>query len=252
MLKEIFGFRLKKLRTKNKLSQQDLGRLLEVSQTTINHWENNRQEPSLEKLNLISEVFNVDTNYLTGKDITTIKAINHITSENYIYDHGNFLTQKEVEIISSLIKEITSIQNFNFKNKDKKSNTENFIQEMERRDKIMNIILSNEKIKKDIFDIEFEKEIFTWQNATLLEETFCSGYQKMLIEEIIKFNETQCQKLYHYIYHIKKHTRKEEIMSKIIYMNENELNALEANIIGIKEKSNDINNIITKFNTKEE
>ncbi len=62
-MKEI-GKRIKELRTENKLSQQQFGELLSVSQDTISLWENGKSLPTTENLLVIAKKFNVSTDYI--------------------------------------------------------------------------------------------------------------------------------------------------------------------------------------------
>ena len=64
-MKEIeIGQRIKELRIENKLSQQQFGKLLAVSQDTISLWENGKSLPTTENLIIIATKFNVSTDYI--------------------------------------------------------------------------------------------------------------------------------------------------------------------------------------------
>lgn len=60
------GERIKELRTLNKLSQDELSKILNIKQNTLSQYEKGKREPSLELLKLIAEKFNVTTDYLLG------------------------------------------------------------------------------------------------------------------------------------------------------------------------------------------
>lgn len=63
-----FHERLRLLRKKSGLSQQELANLLgSVSKSSINMYERGEREPSLETLEDIADFFNVDLDYLLGK-----------------------------------------------------------------------------------------------------------------------------------------------------------------------------------------
>lgn len=64
---KIFGERLKELRTEHKFTQKNLGELLGVSHNTIHSWESNLQEPSLEMLVRLTDIFDVSCDYFLGK-----------------------------------------------------------------------------------------------------------------------------------------------------------------------------------------
>lgn len=62
----MFGDRLKELRQKKKLSQDELARMMNLSRTTITMWETNKREPDFESVKMLAEIFNVTTDYLLG------------------------------------------------------------------------------------------------------------------------------------------------------------------------------------------
>ena len=63
----MFGERLKLLRTENKMSQTDLGKLLNKTKNNISQYENVKRNPDIETLNKIAELFDVTTDYLLGR-----------------------------------------------------------------------------------------------------------------------------------------------------------------------------------------
>lgn len=68
----MFAKRLRQLRKKSCLSQYDLGQLLNITQQTINNYENGKREPSQDMLQRIADIFVISTDYLLGRtDDTT-------------------------------------------------------------------------------------------------------------------------------------------------------------------------------------
>jgi transcriptional regulator with XRE-family HTH domain len=61
-----FHTRLKQLRLDHNLTQSDLADILGLKPTAISNYESQRNEPSLEKLILLSEYFDVSCDYLLG------------------------------------------------------------------------------------------------------------------------------------------------------------------------------------------
>lgn len=61
-----FKDRLKELRLENKLSQQELGKILYVSKMGISHWEKGNSEPNISQLITLAKLFNVSIDYLVG------------------------------------------------------------------------------------------------------------------------------------------------------------------------------------------
>ncbi len=66
----IFSKNLKYLRECKNLSQNRLGEMAGVNQTTIARWENEEISPSLDNIIDVSEVLNVSVADLTGTDLT--------------------------------------------------------------------------------------------------------------------------------------------------------------------------------------
>jgi len=60
----MFGKRLKLLREEKEMSQEELGRVLNVTQQTVNNYENAKRAPNLEMLCKIADFFKVSKDYL--------------------------------------------------------------------------------------------------------------------------------------------------------------------------------------------
>lgn len=63
-----FRSRLKELRAENNESQQQLGRVLNMSKMAISHWESGHSEPSIAQLIAIANHYDVSVDYLVGRD----------------------------------------------------------------------------------------------------------------------------------------------------------------------------------------
>lgn len=61
-----FNERLKELRIETKVSQKELGKLLNMSKMAISHWEKGNSEPCIEQLKTLATFFGVSIDYLTG------------------------------------------------------------------------------------------------------------------------------------------------------------------------------------------
>ena len=85
-----FPKRLRQLREEACLTQEALGKLTDLSRRQIGNFELGRSEPSIDDLKDIADVFNVDMNYLSGKD-----------SKDDVKD---FLTEKTTHLLNSLWK----------------------------------------------------------------------------------------------------------------------------------------------------
>lgn len=61
-----FGDRLKQLRNKHNLTQQDIAKILNVGRATIAGYETKGKQPDYEKLTKLATYFHVSTDYLLG------------------------------------------------------------------------------------------------------------------------------------------------------------------------------------------
>lgn len=64
------GQRLKELRLKNKLTQEELGKMLNLTNVSISGYENGDRTPDIENLSKLADYFNVTTDYLLGRPFT--------------------------------------------------------------------------------------------------------------------------------------------------------------------------------------
>ena len=66
-----FSIRLKELRNKANLSQQELSKIIGISKSSINMYERGEREPGLETVGALADYFDVQTDYLLGKSDDT-------------------------------------------------------------------------------------------------------------------------------------------------------------------------------------
>lgn len=70
---ETVGDRIKKMRKQKKLSQEELASLIGVNLVTLSRYETGDRNPKLDKLVAMSQIFNVNVEYITtGEDVVTI------------------------------------------------------------------------------------------------------------------------------------------------------------------------------------
>jgi len=62
-----FGQRLRKLREQKKITQKELSKLLQVSESAIGMYERGDREPNFETIDKIADYFNVQIDYLLGR-----------------------------------------------------------------------------------------------------------------------------------------------------------------------------------------
>ncbi len=63
--------RIKELRKKHGLSQQELADALHVHQTAVSQWENGKTAPDLDNLQQMAKLFGVSTDYILGQSKPT-------------------------------------------------------------------------------------------------------------------------------------------------------------------------------------
>lgn len=90
-----FGERLKNLRVKKKMKQEDLAGVLNISKSAVGMYERNEREPSYEILQKIANYFNQSIDYLlTGKEINQEK-----NNGNLFFFDMEGLNDEEIEDI---------------------------------------------------------------------------------------------------------------------------------------------------------
>ena len=101
-----FGENLKQIREESKLSQQELARKLEVSQSTIAMWEASQRTPKLGELNRLARVLNITVNRLLGqprdRKLELIK--------NEIYIDGEKISDLDATDVEGIINYIEAIK----------------------------------------------------------------------------------------------------------------------------------------------
>ena len=88
----MFGDRLKELREEKEMTQEELGKLLNVSRQTISGYEAGAIEPSIANLVKLANIFNVSLDYILGRT----KERHNLNLEN----------KKNKELLLDLIKVI--------------------------------------------------------------------------------------------------------------------------------------------------
>ena len=98
----VFGKRLKEIRKKNHITQQQLGDMVGVTKVSICCYENDTRTPTLETLIDLADSLNVHLDYLLGVDALAIDEDNRNNTLNIAKD--------EIELIKELRKHIKLYQ----------------------------------------------------------------------------------------------------------------------------------------------
>lgn len=92
----LLGKRIKSLRKQNGMTQEELGKLINVTKVSICCYEKETRVPTLETLLALADVFKVDINYFLGSDEYIIADSN----EKY----GISVAKEELEFIKEIRK----------------------------------------------------------------------------------------------------------------------------------------------------
>lgn len=95
-MKHLLGERIREIRKKNNLNQEEFGKLFNVSQNTVSVWEQNQAKPDTDQLIAIVNKFDVSLYDLLGIEIDKVLLINKFLKELGIMTGDDF-TREELE-----------------------------------------------------------------------------------------------------------------------------------------------------------
>lgn len=102
-----FGEKIKKLRTDNKLNQEELAQKLFVTRTAVSKWETGKGYPSVDSLKLLSEIFNISIDELiSDEDVECKKLLDDKRAKLFYYIAVGFLA---LGVVFTLISYFTNI-----------------------------------------------------------------------------------------------------------------------------------------------
>ena len=88
-----FNEKLQKLRKENKLSQEQLADMLDVTRQSVSKWESGMTYPEMDKLISMCKIFKCSLDDLTNDDIKEIKVDSKKGFNDYINYFLNFIDQ---------------------------------------------------------------------------------------------------------------------------------------------------------------
>jgi len=114
-----FRERLKELRRQRGVSQAVLAERLGMSKSTIGAYETGDITPSLEALNALADYFNVDINYLLGKEDISMYYLDpevaQMAQELYarpemkvLFDASRKATKEDIEAVASILNKLSN------------------------------------------------------------------------------------------------------------------------------------------------
>lgn len=89
--------RIKDIRDKNGLTQEELARKMSITRSSVNAWEMGISMPSPENLVRLSDIFNVSTDYILGVDNRETVSIDNLSDEEkkIVYELVKILKKKK-------------------------------------------------------------------------------------------------------------------------------------------------------------
>lgn len=103
----MFGKRLKNLRENAELTQEELGRKLNVVKSNISMYEKGTRIPNAEILEQLSKIFDVSIDYLLGKtDVKKYEKPYDDDLEQVLFSKTKDLTEEEKKAVLSVINAI--------------------------------------------------------------------------------------------------------------------------------------------------
>ncbi|MGL4453143.1 MAG: DUF5680 domain-containing protein [Sarcina sp.] len=104
----MFGERLRSVRIKNNLSQEQLGEKINVSRQAISKWETGEGYPEIDKLLYISDLFGISLDYLIKGKKSNCHSVDNINSDINTEKIKNFLCRAKKETYAGEAKESKS------------------------------------------------------------------------------------------------------------------------------------------------
>ena len=156
--------KIKALREHNNYTQDDLAVACNVTRSAISNWENDRREPSSDKIKIIACVFNVTIEELLNDDISIDDILNKkepqvISSTNFSDDHtikGNKKINSIVQKINYVLTVIVTICLLLILIPAMKDNRFSYIEEEIKKVETVTLQLSN---YREVFEYEMIKHI---------------------------------------------------------------------------------------------
>lgn len=93
--------RIKQLRKQNHLSQAQLGKKLGVTRAAVSYWELAQKRPTLDKIQAMCDVFNVDMSYMTGQSDVTMRYLSPIELD--IIDRFRGLDDSQQDLVLNML-----------------------------------------------------------------------------------------------------------------------------------------------------
>lgn len=112
----LIGLKLKEIRLNNGMTQTELAKRLGLSHTTICLYESDSRKPSIARITEIATIFNVSADYFFYGNVEDEQLSEKMTT---IKASLMQLTETELEIVSSLVRYLKSMEAANNQNSER-------------------------------------------------------------------------------------------------------------------------------------
>ena len=179
------------LRKKALLSQEELAEKLDVTRQTISKWELGQSKPDIDKLQMMSKLFEVDVNTLTNEDISLEDKGETKEDKNNKKEDGDrkFILYILIIIFIASLAFLTYRVGTDIKAK-KDEIKEEIRKEKEKAEKEAQEIKDEIKKNNEESDLKFDKNSFN-SNYSFYSGTQPGQSVSMLIDNIINKNKTE-------------------------------------------------------------
>ena len=179
------------LRKKALLSQEELAEKLDVTRQTISKWELGQSKPDIDKLQMMSKLFEVDVNTLTNEDISLEDKVETKEDKNNKKEDGDrkFILYILIIIFIASLAFLTYRVGTDIKAK-KDEIKEEIRKEKEKAEKEAQEIKDEIKKNNEESDLKFDKNSFN-SNYSFYSGTQPGQSVSMLIDNIINKNKTE-------------------------------------------------------------
>ena len=144
----VFNIRLRELRNKANLSQQELADIIGTSKSSINMYERGEREPGLDTVGKLAEYFDVTTDYILGKT-TENKEKKKMAKREWLTDE-----QVEEEIERLRASEAVSLARFEMRLRYKRRQVLYNLRDFEKKGKA----LMEAGITREMLETMYEEE----------------------------------------------------------------------------------------------
>lgn len=96
--------KLKALRLRNHLTQQDIADKLGVTRSTVSNFEIGRRKPEVDVLEKLAAIYNVDLNYFATQPIAANDLIELVERAESIFSNPNIAEEKKDKVYTDLMR----------------------------------------------------------------------------------------------------------------------------------------------------